>query len=238
MPESTRLIIIVEGPTEANFVRRVLAVHLGRFGVVAVPSIVGKAKAADRGLSGTGVRGGYPYADWRRDLRNALRSDPGRNLRVSTLCDLYGLPDDFPDRGHQPGDANPGSRCARLEQVMVHDITGSNDDCGVWRLIPYIQSHEFEALVLAASHCLGDLFDADDQRAGLLTLQADISGIPPEDINDSPLTSPSHRLRRLIPGYRKAVDGPDAIELAGLHAVRSVCPRFNDWLSRFESLAG
>ena len=238
MPELIRLIIVVEGPTEANFVRRMLAPHLGRFGVVAAPSVVGKAKASDRGLSGSGVRGGYPYADWRRDLRNVLRSDPGRNLRVSTLCDLYGLPDDFPDRGHQPGDADPGSRCARLERAMVRDIAGSSGDCGVWRLIPYIQSHEYEALVLAASHCLVDLFDADDQQAGLLTLQAEISGIPPEDINDSPLTSPSHRLRRMIPGYRKAVDGPDAIELAGLDAVRSVCPRFNDWLSRLESLAG
>jgi hypothetical protein len=119
MPELIRLIIVVEGPTEANFVRRMLAPHLGRFGVVAAPSVVGKAKASDRGLSGSGVRGGYPYADWRRDLRNVLRSDPGRNLRVSTLCDLYGLPDDFPDRGHQPGDANPGSRCARLERAMV-----------------------------------------------------------------------------------------------------------------------
>jgi hypothetical protein len=157
---------------------------------------------------------------------------------VSTLCDLYGLPDDFPDRAHQPGDADHGSRCARLERAMVRDITGSSDDCGAWRLIPYIQCHEFEALVLAASHCLVDLFDADDQRDGLLSLRSEISGIPPEDINDSPLTSPSHRLRRLIPGYRKAVDGPDAIELAGLQAVRSVCPRFNDWLSRLESLAG
>ena len=237
MPELIRLIIVVEGPTEANFVRRILAPHLDRLGVAAAPSVVGKAKASDRGLSGIGVRGGYPYADWRRDLRNVLRSDPGRNLRVSTLCDLYGLPDDFPDRGHQPGDANPGSRCGRLEQAMVRDIAGSSDDCGVWRLIPYIQSHEFEALVLAATHCLVDLFDADDQRAGLLTLQAETSGIPPEDINDSPLTSPSHRLRRLIPGYRKAVDGPDAIELAGLHTVRTVCPRFNDWLSRLERLA-
>ena len=238
MAELIRLIIVVEGPTEANFVRRMLAPHLGRFGVVAAPSVVGKAKASDRGLSGSGVRGGYPYADWRRDLRNVLRSDPGRNLRVSTLCDLYGLPDDFPDRGPQPDDASPGSRCARLERAMVRDIAGSSDDCGVWRLIPYIQIHEFEALVLAASHCLVELFDADDQRAGLLALQADISGIPPEDINDSPLTSPSHRLRRLIPGYRKAVDGPDAIELAGLQAVRSVCPRFNDWIFRLERLAG
>ena len=104
------------------------------------------------------------------------------------------------------------------------------------RLIPYIQSHEFEALVLAASRCLVDLFDADDQRVGLVMLQAEIADIPPEDINDSPLTSPSHRLRRLIPGYRKAVDDPDAIELAGLQAVRSLCPRFDQWLFRLESM--
>jgi hypothetical protein len=152
------------------------------------------------------------------------------------LCDLYGLPADFPDRAHQPGDARTGSRCERLEQAMVRDITGSSDDCGVWRLIPYIQCHEFEALVLAASHGLFALFDADDQRAGLVTLQADISGIPPEDINDSPQTSPSHRLRRLIPGYRKPLHGPDAIEKAGLPAVRAVCPRFHQWLSRLETL--
>lgn len=59
MAPSIRLILVVEGPTEANFVKRILAPHLGRFGVVAVPSIVGKVKAADRGLSGQGVRGGY-----------------------------------------------------------------------------------------------------------------------------------------------------------------------------------
>ena len=236
MAPSIRLILIVEGPTEANFVRQVLAPHLGRFGVVAVPSIVGKAKAADRGLSGHGVRGGYPYADWRRDIRTALRSNPGRDVRVSTLCDLYGLPEDFPDRSHRAGDVNPVVRCTRLEQAMAQDIAGSNDNYGVWRFIPYIQSHEFEALVLGCLQGLLDLYDADDQRVGVTTLQGEISGIPPEDINDSPQTSPSHRLRRLVPGYRKSVDGPDAIELAGLHAVRSLCPRFDQWLSCLERL--
>jgi hypothetical protein len=236
MPASVRLILVVEGPTEANFVKKILAPHLDCFGVAAAPSVVGKAKAADRGLRGSGVRGGYSYADWRRDLRIVLRSDSSRNLRVSTLCDLYGLPNDFPDRDHRPGDADSGLRCARLEQAMASDIAGPNDDCGAWRLIPYIQCHEFEALVLAVAHCLGDLFDADDQRVGLATLQSEISGIPPEEINDSPQTSPSHRLQRLIPGYRKSVHGPDAIESAGLHAVRSLCPRFHQWLSRLESL--
>ena len=37
MPELIRLIIVVEGPTEANFVRRIRAPHLGHFGVVAAP---------------------------------------------------------------------------------------------------------------------------------------------------------------------------------------------------------
>jgi len=236
MPAPIRLIIVVEGPTEANFVRRSLAPHLGPFGVSATPSIVGKAKAANRGLSGSGVRGGYPYADWRRDLRNVLRSDPGRNLRVSTLCDLYGLPDDFPDLALQPGDATNSLRCSRLEQALLRDITGSSDDCGAWRLIPYIQAYEFEALVLAVAHTLSEQFDADDQLLGLAALQAEIAGLPPEEINDSPQTSPSHRLRRLLPGYRKPVDGPDAIERAGLHVVRSLCPRFHQWLSNLEGL--
>ncbi|MBD2548227.1 DUF4276 family protein [Microcystis elabens FACHB-917] len=188
MPAPIRLIIVVEGQTEANFVRRILAPHLGHFGVFAAPSVVGKGKAAARGLSGSGVRGGYPYADWRRDLRNVLRSDPVRNLRVSTLCDLYGLPDDFPDRALQPGDANSSLRCSRLEGALLRDITGSSDDCGAWRLTPYIQSYEFEALVLAVAHSLAEQFDADDQLFGLAALQAEIAGLPPEEINDSPQT--------------------------------------------------
>lgn len=83
-----------------------------------------------------------------------------------------------------------------------------------------------------------DLYVADDQRVGVTTLQAEVSGIPPEDINDSPQTSPSHRLRRLVPSYRKSVDGLDAIEWVGLHVVRALCPRFDPWLSCLESLAG
>jgi hypothetical protein len=119
---------------------------------------------------------------------------------------------------------------------MASDIAGSNDDHGAWRFIPYIQSHEFEALVLACPQSLLELYDADDQRSGVTNLQAAICGIPPEEINDSPQTSPSHRLLSLIPGYRKAVDGPDAIELAGLQAVRLLCPRFDQWLSSLEDL--
>jgi hypothetical protein len=226
-PAPKRLIVVVEGQTESNFVNRVLRSHLLRSGIAATATIVGKAKAADRGRSGPGVRGGNGYADWKRDIRNCLNSNRGQDFWLTTLCDLYGLPDDFPGWAPQAGDQDTAARCDRLEQALKNDI----DD---WRFSPYIQRHEFEALVLAAQDCLGDLFDADDQLSGLAMLRSEVAGMAPEEINDSPTTAPSKRLLRRIPGYRKAEDGPDAIELAGLPSVRSQCPRFDAWLTGLE----
>lgn len=223
-----RLIVVVEGHTESNFVNRVLRSHLLSSGIATSATVVGKAKAADRGQSGPGTRGGNRYADWNRDIRNCLKSNPGRNFRLTTLCDLYGLPDDFPGWAPQAGDHDTTARCDRLEQALKNDI---ND----WRFLPYIQRHEFEALVFAAKDCLEDLFDADDQLSGLARLRSEVAGISPEEINDSPETAPSKRLLRQIPGYRKSEDGPDAIELASLSRVRSQCPRFDAWLTGLET---
>jgi hypothetical protein len=228
MPESPkRLIIVVEGETERNFVNRVLRPHLQRSGVTANATIVGKAKAADRGRSGPGTRGGNRYADWRRDIRNCLNSNRGPDFRLTTLCDLYGLPDDFPAWAAQPGDQDTAARCERLEQALQNEI-------GDWRFAPYIQRHEFEALVLAAQDRLADLYDAEDQLSGLARLLAEIAGMAPEEINDSPATAPSKRLLRQIPGYRKPEHGPDAIDRAGLAHVRTRCPRFDAWVTGLE----
>ena len=226
-PAPKRLIVVVEGPTESNFVNRVLRSHLLRSGIAATATIVGKAKAADRGRSGPGTRGGNRYADWKRDIRNCLASNRSSDFQLTTLCDLYGLPDDFPGWESQPGDQDTAARCDRLEQALKDDIAD-------WRFTPYIQRHEFEALVLAAQDCLGDLFEAADQLSGLVRLRFDIAGMAPEEINDSPTTAPSKRLLGRIPGYRKSEDGPDAIELVGLPSVRSQCPRFDAWLTSLE----
>ena len=80
-----RLIVVVEGQTEANFVNRVLRLHLRAFGIDAAATIVGKAKAADRGLSGPGARGGHRFADWKRDIRICLNSNPGNAFLLTTL---------------------------------------------------------------------------------------------------------------------------------------------------------
>jgi hypothetical protein len=92
------------------------------------------------------------------------------------------LPDDFPGWAPQAGDHDTTARCDRLEQALKNDI----DD---WRFLPYIQRHEFEALVFAAKDCLEDLFDADDQLSGLARLRSEVAGISPEEIK-SPLKNP------------------------------------------------
>jgi hypothetical protein len=224
-----RLIVAVEGQTEDNFVRRILQPHLWGFGISVSATIVGKAKAAARGNSGKGARGGGCYADWERDIRNCLKDNPSPDFRLTTLFDLYGLPDDFPGRDRIASDHCQVDRCNRLEQAMAERI----DD---WRFIPYLQLHEFEALVMACLPDLESLYDAPDQLAGLAMLQAEVAALQPEEINDSKETAPSKRLERLIPGYRKKNDGPDAVEKAGLYHVRSQCPRFNAWLSPLEGL--
>ena len=226
----TRLIFAVEGRTEDNFVRSSLRDHLWGFGLASSSTIVGKAKAAARGNSGRGVRGGGCYADWEKDIRNCLKDNPSRDFRLTTLFDLYGLPDDFPMRNRIASDNSQAERCDRLQLLLADKI---ND----WRFIPYIQLHEFEALVMACLPFLESLYDNHEQLNGLASLQIEVASLQPEEINDSSDTAPSKRLLRHIPDYRKATDGPDAIYSAGLALVRTRCPRFDAWIKRLESLS-
>lgn len=195
-PTPTRLIIVVEGTTEDNFVRHLLAPHLHSFGVHATSTIVGKAKAASRGLSGRGKRGGGCYANWKRDIRNCLKDNASNNFRLTTLFDLYGLPNDFPGREEHAGNHDSERRCERLERTLHDDVRKSPEpstqsEIGAWRFIPYIQKHEFEALFLASIDQLEWLYDSPENLTGIQHLREDIAGLDPENINQSPATHPS-----------------------------------------------
>ena len=122
-------------------------------------------------------------------------------------------------------------RCDALQSALGATF---NDD---WRFLPYIQRHEFETLVLAALTSLGNILDAEDDLAGLRALEEDIEELSPEDINDGEATSPSKRLLSYLPGYSKTLLGPLAIEDAGMATLRSLCPRFDAWLSQLEALS-
>lgn len=221
-----RLFIVVEGQTEEGLVRRVLAPHLEGFSVWAVPIIVTTSRAR-----GTGAkhRGGGRWAHWRNDLRRLSDQHRGDDVRFTTLFDLYGMPSDFPGYESLSAELDTGRRAAALEAAMLADIADR-------RLIPYIQRHEVEALVLVDLGPLAELVEPGPQSKGVEALRRDIAGLAPESINDGTETSPSKRLLRFVPGYRKALHGPLVVEAVGISNLRLACPRFNDWVRTLEAL--
>ena len=222
-----RLFFVVEGQTEEAFVKGVLASHFADRNIDARATIVGTPKR--RGSSPL-QKGGGDWPRWERDVRRILGQQRGREVRVTTLFDLYGLPEGFPGLEEHGGVADTRIRCELLEQSLAQRF----DD---WRFVPYVQRHEFEALVLASLASLRELLDAQDALEGWQALHAEVSGLAPEDVNDGRTTAPSKRLRARIPGYSKTTHGPLATEATGLASLRERCQRFDAWITRLEASA-
>ena len=220
-----RLLILVEGPTEKDFVNNVLAPHLRDRSVFVSCAVV----MTRRDRNGKKHRGGGHWCKWRADLLRLTGEDPSKDVRFTTLFDLYGLPDDFPELARHEVDSDTVRRAQALERSM-QDVV---DD---WRLIPYLQRHEMEALVLACLDSLSEVLDPAD-RVAVSKLRAAVQRAGgPEGVNDGKDTAPSKRLEREIPSYSKRTHGPLAMETAGLAVIRSQCPRFDAWLTKLESL--
>lgn len=220
-----RLFIVVEGQTEEAFVNKVLAPHLYRGTPPGFLDVRPVIVQTSRDAQGRKRRGGGSWGKWVKDMKRLAAEPQGR---FTSMFDLYGLPVDFPQLEECSGVSDTVRRAEMLEQAMVAAV-------GDWRFIPYIQRHEFEALVLAALNQLEQLLEGED-LAGLRRLRGEIAGHPPEDVNDGPETAPSKRLGRFIPGYRKTVHGPLALEDAGMAALRAACPRFDTWVKTLEQV--
>ena len=105
------------------------------------------------------------------------------------------------------------------------------------RFIPYIQLHEFEALLLADPQKL----DAQvyEHRTWIQRLVRLANGFKsPELIDDGPDPAPSKRIAEEIPAYprSKVSAGPITAERIGLHTLRTKCQHFDAWLGILESL--
>jgi hypothetical protein len=223
----TRLYLLVEGQSEEKFCKDVLGPHLNARGIWLIPIIV--ATKRDR-QTGQKSKGGGRWTGWARDLRRLTMEHSGPGVRFTTLFDLYGLPDDFPGADAHSSVSDTVRRAGLLEQAMA-------DSIGDWRLIPYLQRHEFEALVLACREHLRELLDPSDYP-GFEALKVSLGQMEPEDVNDGAETAPSKRLEANISSYRKTLHGPLALEAAGLATVRAACPRFDAWVKKLEALVG
>ena len=111
------------------------------------------------------------------------------------------------------------------------------EDISDRRFIPYIQLHEFEALLLSDPakfdvHFLND-------STGIRNLAQLVSEYgSPELIDMGAETSPSKRIIKEIPRYekQKPLAGPRVAEAIGLPTLRAKCRHFAKWLDELESL--
>ena len=230
---TARIIALVEGLTEEKFVRRLLAPELGARGVEITATTYGRPRK----------QGGVPsWGSAQRELLRLLKQD--RDRCVTTMFDYYGLPNDWPGREdvaeESPESASAGDRADTVERAMLRRIMdGLGDDGGRNRFIPYIQMHEFEALLFSQPNILGEVLslDADPSRMARAVRQVRDGFATPEEIDDHPTSAPSKRILSIARQYQKVGDGNLAAGRIGLATMRRECPHFGRWLGRLEALA-
>lgn len=227
---SARIIhVLCEGQTEQGFVEGVLKPYLLQNGIMAVKSVI---LTTNRKLN---ARGGiFSYIQAKRDLELMGRSSVDGKYEkhvFTTMFDFYALPDDFPGYDDAAKFNDKYVRIESLEKAFALDI---NDV----RFVPYIQLHEFEALVFCGIDYLKDLYPDSDK--GCLILSKALEDQPnPELINDSPQTAPSKRIIKAIEeetithyNYNKPKTGRYITELVGIATLRSRCRHFDEWITR------
>jgi hypothetical protein len=222
-----RILVHVEGQTEATFVNELLGENLMAAGFQDVRARLAGNPRKQRG----GIR---PWHGVKRDILRHLKED--RTAVHATMVDYYGLPRDWPGREEAPGKTSAPAKAEHVEAALLADIS---DEMGTSfdrrKFVPLVMMHEFEALLFSDP-------DRFAQEIGRGNLSAKFRAIreefeTPEDINDSVETAPSKRIERLFPGYEKPLFGVLAAMGIGLTKIRQECPHFNTWLKRLESLA-
>ncbi len=222
-----RLHMTVEGQTEQAFASQILTPHLARYGVMlGRPRLTGPVSRRRGRVPRGGLLRTFVHA--LADMTRWLREDRGEDVRFTMMVDLYGLPNDFPGYDRAMGQSDPYRRVQALEAGLAEEIA---DD----RFLPYLQLHEFEALLLAQPSTFERLFE-NRARAARELAEVCRHYENPERIDDGQDTHPKARIQKLFPDYAANVDGPLLAGEIGLQVIREACPHFHNWLTALEGL--
>ena len=213
-----RVRILVEGQTEETFVNEILSPHLNHMGIYPHAFLFRKKG------------GSFAYQRARKEILNSLK---GKALICTTMVDFYGMPKDWPGRTESQSCQNYQDKAQRVEQALSEDIVAQmGDSWNTAQFIPYVQMHEFEALLFSDTSILAA--SNTSVSAGLNNVLKSFSC--PEEINDNYNTCPSRRIKEHIENYVKTVDGIIAARKIGLKTMRRECPHFNEWITKLENI--
>ena len=215
----SRIRILVEGQTEETFVNEILNPHFNQMGIYPHAFLFRKKG------------GSFAYQKVRKEILNSLKEE---NTRIcTTMVDFYGMPTDWPGRMESQSCRNYQDKAQRVEQALSEDILAQMDDS--WnptQFIPYVQMHEFEALLFSDTSVLA----ASNSRISS-QLECILQSFScPEEINDNYNTCPSRRIKQHIKNYVKTLDGINTARKIGLQTMCEECPHFNEWITKLEDI--
>jgi len=206
------VIVFAEGPTEEQFIKRLVAPALRNLQIFVKPQLL-KTSRDGRG-------GAINFDRLKFNARNTLRQSPKAVL--STFLDLYGLDTSFPGFVEAKAQPDLNSRLEHLETALQHAIV-EHVGCQPERFMPHIQPYEYERLLFSDTQALVKTEPEWQSSADRL---ADVRAVfaTPEHINDNYGTKPSRRLETLLrPGYKKTRHGPLAAERITLATIEREC---------------
>jgi len=224
-----RLLVHVEGQTEESFVNEVLRGHLAIWGYNSVGArIVGNVRQRER-------RGDIRvWPSVKKDIVNHLRED--QHCIATTMVDYYGLPQTWPGRVQAEALRSIAEKATAVQQAIRDEVVAEmGPSFDAERFVPFIVRHEFEGLLFSDCAAFSRGIFRSDLEANLQGIRDQFA--TPEEINDSPVTAPSKRVKNLVPGYEKPLFGVLAAIEIGLAGIRSECPHFDSWLQQLESRA-
>ncbi len=207
-----RLYIIVEGQTEQEFVRELITPYFNELGFYDVrPCLIRTSRTS---------KGGFvSYQHLKNDALRLLKEE--KNIIVTTLVDYFRIPNNIPQYNECKSkyvDVKDKVEC--LEKSIGADIQDI-------RFIPYIQLHEFEAVLFSSNNGFKAFYN-DEICIKIQKIIDDYTN--PELINDSPQTAPSKRILNIIPQYDKVLEGNLIAIEVGMSKILTKCPRFRHWI--------
>ena len=217
--------ILCEGQTEDRFAKSVLKNYLKDFDIVVKHTILITNKRKN-------IRGGLlSYQQAKNDLELLIKQHSKKTSEeyfFTTMFDLYALPDDFPGYADAMIIPDCYEKVKKLEEKFAESIPSRN-------FIPYIQLHEFEALVFCGLEYL--LIDYPNMTKQVANLQKIIEKYDnnTEKIDDNPQTAPSKRIIKEFEQfhhYDKPKSGQFVTEKVGIEGLKDKCPHFKEWIEK------
>ena len=220
--------VLCEGQTEDKFVNDVLKTHLQSFNIICKHQILltNKQKNCKGGL--------LSYSQVFDDLNmmfNQFTNNKKDEHWFTTMFDFYKLPTDFPGYSNKITDIY--NRIQHIESAFKNNIKFP-------RFIPYIQLHEYEALVFTGLDYLKEEYPCSLK---LEKCVMELKKVLQEKKNNPELINtkkaPSKYIIDSLEGlhkYNKPKVGCAIASKVGIETLKLQCKHFGEWIDKLEKI--